>query len=74
MPEKNDEVKFTLKLHPELAAKLNYIAEYYGRTRSAEIIWTLRQHVVEFEKLFGKITEEEYKWILVIFQPQGNNS
>lgn len=28
MPEKNDEVKFTLKLHPELAAKLNYIAEY----------------------------------------------
>lgn len=59
MPEKNDEVKFTLKLHPELAAKLNYIAEYYGRTRSAEIIWTLRQHVVEF----GKITEEEYTGI-----------
>ena len=63
MPEKNDEVKFTLKLHPELAAKLNYIAEYYGRTRSAEIIWTLRQHVVDFEKEFGKITEEEYKGI-----------
>ena len=42
--------KFTLKLHPELAAKLNYIAEYYGRTRSAEIIWTLRRHVVEFER------------------------
>ena len=50
MPDKTDEVKFTLKLHPELAAKLNYIAEYYGRTRSAEIIWTLRRHVVEFEK------------------------
>ena len=30
MPDKTDEVKFTLKLHPELAAKLNYIAEYYG--------------------------------------------
>ena len=60
---KTDEVKFTLKLHPELAAKLNYIAEYYGRTRSAEIIWTLRRHVVEFEKEFGKITEEEYKGI-----------
>ena len=34
MPEKNDEVKFTL-----------------------------RQHVVEFEKEFGKITEEEYTGI-----------
>lgn len=63
MADRNDEVKFTLKLHPELAAKLNYIAEYYGRTRSAEIIWTLRRHVAEFEKEFGKITEDEYKGI-----------
>ena len=61
MPEKNDEVKFTLKLHPELFY-LGFLA-VDGRTRSAEIIWTLRQHVVEFEKEFGKITEEEYKGI-----------
>lgn len=58
--EKQDEVKFTLKLNPELAAKLNYIAGYYGRTRSGEIIWTLRRHVIEFEKEFGPITQEEY--------------
>ncbi len=58
--EKREEIKFTLKLNPELASKLNYIAEYYGRTRSAEIIWTLRQHVIRFEKEFGPIVEEEY--------------
>lgn len=62
MAEK-DEVKFTLKLHPELAAKLTYIAEYYGRTRSAEIIWTLRQHVLDFEREFGKIIDTEYHGI-----------
>lgn len=58
-----DEVKFTLKLNPELAEKLNYIASYYGRTRSGEIIWTLRRHVIEFEKKFDPITEEEYRGI-----------
>lgn len=58
--EKREEIKFTLKLSPELAAKLNYISEYYGRTRSAQIIWTLRQHVMQFEKEFGPIVEEEY--------------
>lgn len=58
--EKQDEVKFTLKLNPELAIKLNYIAGYYGRTRSGEIIWTLRRHVLDFEKEFGPITKEEY--------------
>lgn len=60
---KQDEIKFTLKLNPELATKLNYIAEYYGRTRSGEIVWTLRRHVLEFEKKFGPITEEEYRGI-----------
>lgn len=63
MGQNNDEVKFTLKLHPELARKLNYIADYYGRTRSAEIIWTLRQHVKGFEDEHGPITDEEYKGI-----------
>lgn len=52
--EKQDEVKFTLKLNPELAIKLNYIAGYYGRTRSGEIIWTLRRHVLDFEKDYIK--------------------
>ena len=60
---KNDDVKFTLKLHPDLAGKLNYISSYYGRKRNAEIIWTLRQHVQQFEKEFGAITEEEYTGI-----------
>lgn len=60
---KREEIKFTLKLNPELAAKLNYIAGYYGRTRSSEIVWTLRRHVLEFEKEFGPIVEEEYRGI-----------
>ena len=37
---KNDDVKFTLKLHPDLAGKLNYISSYYGRTRNAAVSYT----------------------------------
>lgn len=50
MPEKNDEVKFTLKLHPELAAKLNYIAEGARAARKlfghcGSMWWNLRRNL-----------------------------
>ena len=61
MAEKN--VSFTLRIPADAARKLDYIAANNGRSRSSEINWLIRRHIAEFEKEFGKITEEEYKGI-----------
>lgn len=53
--KKEEIVKFTLKLPDDLAQKLSYIGEYYGRSRSSEIIWALRKYVAAFEKQNGEI-------------------
>ncbi len=53
-----ERAKFTLRLNSELARKVDYIAEYYGRTRSSQIIWLIRQCVAEFEREQGKIEED----------------
>ncbi len=53
--ENKEIVKFTLKLPADLAEKLSYIGEYYGRPRSSEIIWALRRYVAAFEKQNGEI-------------------
>ena len=50
-----EEVKFTLRIDKTMAQKLDYIAEYYGRSRSSEINWAARKHIVEFEEEFGRI-------------------
>lgn len=50
-----DEVKFTLRIDKTTAQKLDYIAQYYGRSRSSEIIWAARKHILAFEQEFGKI-------------------
>lgn len=42
-----------------MAAKIDYVAEYYGRNRTGEIIWTMKRHVAEFEKEIEKIDLEE---------------
>ena len=57
MAEKN--VSFTLRIPADAAHKLDYIAAYNGRSRSSEINWLIRRHVIEFEKENGPITEEE---------------
>lgn len=46
---------FTLRLDPALAAQLDYIAAYYGRDRTHQIIWALRQHVEDFRRNVGEI-------------------
>ena len=56
-----DEVKFTLRIDKATAQKLDYIAEYYGRSRSSEIIWAARKHIAEFEREFEKIPLQESK-------------
>lgn len=56
---KKDEVKFTVRIHPEIAKKLVYIAEYYGRSQNGQFSWLAKQCVAEFEKENGKIDLEE---------------
>ena len=52
---------FTLRLDELLARKLDYFVAYYGRDRTHEIIWALRQHVEKFEKEVGEIDLEEFE-------------
>ena len=53
-----DTVKFTVRLNPETAKKLVYVAEYYGRSQNQEIAWLARQAVAEFEREHCKIEFE----------------
>lgn len=52
---KKDEIKFTVRLNRDVAAKLAYIADYYGRSQNRQINWLVRQCVSAFEKEHGKI-------------------
>lgn len=54
-----DTVKVTVRLNPETAKKLVYVAEYYGRSQNQEIAWLARQAVAEFEREHGKIEFED---------------
>lgn len=54
-----DTVKFTVRLNPETAKKLVYVAEYYGRSQNQEIAWLARQAVAEIEREHGKIEFED---------------
>lgn len=54
-----DKISFTLRIDKELAAKIDYVAEYYGRNRTGEIIWTMKRHVAEFEREIEKINLED---------------
>lgn len=47
--------KFTVRLHPELAKKLNYVADYYGRSQNGQIVWLAKQCITEFEREHGRI-------------------
>ena len=54
-----DKISFTLRIDKELAAKIDYLAEYYGRNRTGEIIWTMKRHVAEFEREIEQINLED---------------
>ena len=36
-----------------MIAELDYIAEYYGRSRNSEIIWAIRKHIKDFKAEHG---------------------
>ena len=54
-----EKIAFTLRIDKELAAKIDYVAEYYGRNRTGEIIWTMKRYIAEFEKEIEKINLED---------------
>ncbi|MFR3787231.1 MAG: TraY domain-containing protein [Agathobaculum desmolans] len=55
MKVKHDEVKTTIRIYKETMDKLEYIAEYYGRSKNKEIDWAIKQHIFRFEEEYGKI-------------------
>ncbi len=49
-------VKFSFRTEEELLKKLQYIAQYNGRSANKELEVLARRHIAEFEKKYGKIT------------------
>ncbi len=56
-----EELSFTLRIHKDLAKKLDYIASYNDRSRNSEINQAIKRHILAFEKSVGKIDQEEEK-------------
>ena len=56
---KKEETKFTVRLHPDVARKLVYIADYYGRSQNGQISWLVKQCIAEFEREHGPIAAED---------------
>lgn len=56
---KKEEAKFTVRINPDSAKKLVYIADYYGRSQNKQIDWLIKQCIAEFEKEHGKIELED---------------
>lgn len=54
-----EETKFTVRLHPDIAKKLVYVAKYYGRSQNKQIDWIAKQCIAEFEHEHGKIELED---------------
>lgn len=50
------DVKFTMPLDAEIAAKMTFIGKYYGRSRIKEIEWACKEWIRRFEAEQGGIT------------------
>ena len=53
-------VRYTLRIHPQLLDKLDYIAEFEGRSKNKELEQMIKRRIAEFEETHGKI-DTEYK-------------
>lgn len=53
-------VRYTLRIHPQLLDKLDYIAEFEGRSKNKELEQMIKRRIGEFEEAHGKI-DTEYK-------------
>ena len=50
--------RFTLRVSPLLLEKLQYIAEFEGRTKNRELEQMIKHRIAEFEAQHGKIETE----------------
>jgi len=44
-----------IRINEELHFKLHYVAQYDGRSINGEILYLLRQYILEYEKIHGEI-------------------
>lgn len=51
--------RYNLRTDKEILQKLNYIAEYNGRTANKEIEYLTKKHIEKYEKKYGTITFNE---------------
>ncbi len=47
--------RYTLRVSALLLKKLEYVAEFHGRTKNKEIEMLIRRHIAEFEREHGLI-------------------
>lgn len=50
--------RYTLRISQYLLNKLDYIAEYEGRSKNNELEQLIKRRIAEFEKEHGSITNE----------------
>lgn len=48
-----------IEVDPELHYKLHYIAKYEGRSGNGQILYLIRQCILDFESRYGEITFEQ---------------
>ncbi len=48
-------VRYTLRVSPQLLDKLDYIAEFEGRSKNKELEQMIKRRIAEFEEAHGKI-------------------
>ena len=51
-------VRYTLRVSPQLLDKLDYIAEFEGRSKNKELEQMIKHRIAEFEEVHGKIDAE----------------
>ena len=53
--------RYTLRVSRITLDKLEYIADYNGRSKNREIEWLIRRHIEAFEQEHGKIALQDFR-------------
>ena len=61
MRMKDNLPRYTLRIPQQLLNKLDYIAEYEGRSKNKELEQLIKRRVAEFEREHGTIPNEREK-------------
>ncbi len=51
----SNQSKYTIRVDSKLLEKFRFVAEYNGRSGNKELEFLIKMHVIEFEKIHGKI-------------------